>query len=276
MASPHLPMNNTIYEELHRAPQFLTHSDAFNEFACMAAANGWTVLPRKGNEIELDSFMQRHSFSRSQVKQKFDMWRDGKTRVDQEMTVDENLESHDVAASLIDHVPAAFLLLKSIRSTEVYKNHLTRMPLEVNEAIMALLNNDMVWDDFSNDIVDCLKSNLASTKYELKGRRMDYESKSYTTMLDFCRIRSEGVFITKSQTTKLRATIMLFVNAYICLLHRFLTRRIQLQEIHLPSQVMDPDVSCIPRGKIAAETLYYIAGYLAQAARKEATRRTAI
>jgi hypothetical protein len=103
---------------------------------------------------------------------------------------------------------------------------------------------------------------------------MDYESKSYTMKLDFCRIRSEGVFVTKSQTTKLRATIMLFVNAYICLLHRFLTRGMQVQEIQLPSQVMDPDVSCIPRGKIAAETLYYIAGYLAQAARKEATRRT--
>jgi hypothetical protein len=76
----------------------------------MAAAKRWTVLPRKGNEIELDSFMQRNSFSRSQVKRKFDMWRDGKTRVDQEMTVDENLENHDVAASFLDHVPATFLL----------------------------------------------------------------------------------------------------------------------------------------------------------------------
>jgi hypothetical protein len=76
----------------------------------MAAAKGWTVLPRKGNEIDLDSFMQRHSFSRSQVKRTFDVWWDGKTHVDQEMTVDENLESHDVAASFLDHVPAAFLL----------------------------------------------------------------------------------------------------------------------------------------------------------------------
>jgi hypothetical protein len=105
----------------------------------MAAAKGWTVLPRKGNETELDSFMQRHSFSCSQVKQKFDMWRDVKTCVDQEMTVDENLESHDVAASFLDHVPAASLLLKALCSTEVYKNHLTRMPSEVNDAIMALL-----------------------------------------------------------------------------------------------------------------------------------------
>jgi hypothetical protein len=148
------------------------------------------------------------------------------------------------------------------------------MPSEVNEAIMALLNNDIVWDDFSNDIVDCLKGNLASTKYELKGRRIDYESKSYTMKLDFCRIRSEGVCVTKSQTTKLRAKIMLFVNEYICLLHRFLTRGMQVQEIQLPSQVMDLDVIFIPRGKIEVETLYYIAGYLAQSARKEATRRT--
>jgi hypothetical protein len=137
-------------------------------------------LPRGGpccQEKEMKQSLT--SFSRSQVKRKFDMWRDGKTRVDQEMTVDENLESHDVAASFRDHVPAAFILLKALRNTEVYKNHLTRMPSEVNEAIMALLNNDVVWDDFSNNIVDCLKSNLASTKYELKGRRMDYESKSY-------------------------------------------------------------------------------------------------
>jgi hypothetical protein len=114
-------MNNTITDELHRAPQFRTHSDAFNVFVCMAAAKGWTVLPRKG-KTELDSFIQRHSFSRSQVKRKFDMRRDGKTRVDQEMTVDENLEGHDVAASFLDNVPAAFLLLKALRSTEVYKN----------------------------------------------------------------------------------------------------------------------------------------------------------
>jgi hypothetical protein len=84
------------------------------------------------------------------------MWWDGKTRVDQEMTVDENLESHDVAASFLDHASDAFLLLKALRSTEVYNNYLTRMPSEVNEAIMALLNNDVVWDKFSNDIVDCL------------------------------------------------------------------------------------------------------------------------
>jgi hypothetical protein len=48
----------------------------------------------------------------------------------------------------------------------------------------------------------------------------------------------------------------------------------QVQEIQLPYQVMDPDVSCIPRGKIMVETLYYIAGYLAQASRKEATHCT--
>jgi hypothetical protein len=56
-------------------------------------------------------------------------------------TVDGNLESHDVAASFLDHVPAAFLLLKALRRTEVYKNHLTIMPSEVNEAIMALLHS---------------------------------------------------------------------------------------------------------------------------------------
>jgi hypothetical protein len=168
------------------------------------------------------------------------MFWDGKIITVQEMTVDENLEIHDVAASFFDHVPAALLVLKGLCSTEVYKNHLTRMPSEVNEAIMTLLNNDAVWDNFANGIVDCLKSNLASTKYELKGRHMDYESKSYTMNLDFCRIRSEGVFVTKSQTTKLRATTMLFVNSYICLLHTFLTHGMQVQEIQLQYQVMDP------------------------------------
>jgi hypothetical protein len=48
---------------------------------------------------------------------KFDIWWDGKTSMDQDMTVDENLESHDVAASFLDHVPAALLVLKGLHYT---------------------------------------------------------------------------------------------------------------------------------------------------------------
>jgi hypothetical protein len=103
---------------------------------------------------------------------------------------------------------------------------------------------------------------------------MDYESKSYTTKLDFYRTRSEGVFVMKSQTMMLRATTILFVNAYICILHKFFTCGMQVQEIQLPSQVMGPDVSCILRENMAVDTFYYIAGYLAQSATKEATRCT--
>jgi hypothetical protein len=149
------------------------------------------------------------------------------------------------------------------------------MPSEVNEAIMALLNNDIAWDDFSNDIVDCLKSNLASTKYELKGRRMDYESKSYPMNLDFCRIRSEGVFVTKSQTTKLRATII------VC------------ECIHLPLAQISHSWNASTRDTAALSSdgpgrelyskrkdsggyfvLCFRLLHLAQAARKEATRCT--
>jgi hypothetical protein len=42
MASPHLPMNNTISEELHRAPQFRTHSESF-----LLSLRVWP-LPRGG------------------------------------------------------------------------------------------------------------------------------------------------------------------------------------------------------------------------------------
>jgi hypothetical protein len=248
---------------------FRKQSKAYDEFIDLVRSKNWTKkLPKAGADAELDNFMSQYGFSRPQAYTKFKEFRD----LNNEVTEDEPDALNLVYATLLERAPPTDLLLKKVGESEAYRSITVHNEEHIPPELLVSLLDAGKWELLKGKILSLLSSCLqGKTKLtQVRTRSKRYDIKEEEAMNWFCLKYAEG-------NTQLQIGLYLLASGFISELQRGLTRgdldgMSKIVESVL-SQTGEEKAGMLAFEEQVAKRIYYIAGWILNASKKEATKR---
>ena len=248
---------------------FRKQSKAYDEFIDLAQRKNWgKKLPKAGEDPDLDNFMSEYGFRRPQVYTKFKEFVD----LNNESTEVTNGGLNLVYVDLLERAPPTDLLIKKVGESEAYRSITEHNKEYIPRELLASLLDKAKWELLKSKILSFLSSCLqGKTKLtQVRTRSKRYDIKEEEAINWFCLKYSNG-------NPLLENGLYILAADFISELQRGLTRgdldgMSKIVESVL-SQTGEEMAGLLAFEEQVAKRTYYIAGWILNASKKEATKR---